>query len=73
MFELRLPRPTVISLIIRKGEALVPDPTTTLLAADELLIVTTTPVRERTECRLRAVSRRGRLARWFGEHGAPAV
>jgi len=73
VFELRLPRPAVISLIIRKGEALVPDPTTTLLAADELLIVTTTPVREPTERRLRAVSRRGRLARWFGEHGAPTV
>ena len=73
VFELRLPRPAVISLIIRNGEALVPDSTTTLLVADELLVVTTTPVRERTECRLRAVSRRGRLARWFGEHGAPAV
>jgi potassium/hydrogen antiporter len=73
VFELRLPRPAVISLIIRKGEALVPDATTTLLAADELLIVSTTEVRERTECRFRAVSRRGRLARWFGEHGAPAV
>jgi potassium/hydrogen antiporter len=71
VFELRLPRPAVISLIIRKGEPLVPDRTTALLADDELLIVTTTPVRDATERRLRAVSRRGRLARWFGEHGAP--
>jgi cell volume regulation protein A len=71
--ELRLPRPAVISLIIRRDRAFVPEPTTMLLAADELLIVTTTPVRESTECRLRAVSRRGRLARWFGEHGAPTV
>jgi cell volume regulation protein A len=36
-----------------------------------VLIVATTANREATERRLRAVSRRGRLARWFGEHGDP--
>ena len=71
VFELRLPRPAVISLIIRKGRTLVPDHATTLLADDELIIVTGTAVRDATERRLRAVSRRGRLARWFGETGAP--
>jgi hypothetical protein len=38
---------------------------------DELLIVTTSRTRDTTERRLRAVSRRGRLAHWFGEHGDP--
>ena len=71
LFELRLPRPTVISLIIRDGETLVPQRETRLLAGDELLIVTTSRTRETTERRLRAVSRRGRLAQWFGEHGDP--
>jgi cell volume regulation protein A len=69
VFELRLPAPTVVSLIIRDGRAFVPDRATPLARGDELLIVTTTPVREATECRLRAVSRKGRLARWFGERG----
>jgi cell volume regulation protein A len=36
---------------------------------DSLLIVATVEVRELTESRLRAVSRRGRLARWFNEYG----
>jgi cell volume regulation protein A len=72
VFELRLPAPTVVSLIIRRaGRALVPDRETVLLRGDEVLIVTTTPMREAAERRLRAVSRRGRLARWFGERGDP--
>jgi cell volume regulation protein A len=71
VFELRLPTPTVISLIIRNGDTLVPQRETRLLTGDELLIVTTSRTRETTERRLRAVSRRGRLARWFGEHGDP--
>jgi cell volume regulation protein A len=72
VFELRLPSPTVVSLIIRDEQAFVPNRETTLVQGDELLIVTTTPVREATERRLRAISRRGRLARWFGERGDPA-
>lgn len=71
LFELRLPSPTVLSLIIRDGEPVVPQPDTRLSSGDELLIVTTSRTREYTERRLRAVSRRGRLARWFGEHGDP--
>ncbi len=71
LFELRLPAPTVVSLIIRDGATFVPDPETRLVAGDELLVVTTRGTRESTERRLRAVSRRGRLARWFGEHGDP--
>ena len=71
IFELRLPTPTVISLIIRNSQTVVPQREMRLLAGDELLIVTTSRTRETTERRLRAVSRRGRLARWFGEHGDP--
>jgi cell volume regulation protein A len=36
---------------------------------DSLLIVATAAVRDAAERRLRAVSRRGRLARWLGESG----
>ena len=47
----------------------VPSPTTPLRTADRLLIVASAAVREQTERRLRAVSRAGKLAGWFGEHG----
>ena len=40
-------------------------------AGDELLIVTTTKTRAAAERRLRAVSRRGKLAYWFDEYGEP--
>ncbi|GAB3276414.1 potassium/proton antiporter [Parasphingorhabdus pacifica] len=71
VIELRLPDPAVITLIIRNGHTFVPQPETRLLSGDELLIVTTAAKREAAERRLRAISRRGKLARWFGEHGEP--
>lgn len=71
VFELRLPTPTVITLIVRNGHTIVPSTETELRSGDELLIVTTSTGREPTERRLRAVSRRGRLAHWFGEYGDP--
>ncbi|MQA63812.1 MAG: potassium/proton antiporter [Actinophytocola sp.] len=71
IMELRLPLTSVISLIIRNRQVLVPRPETRLKTGDELLIVTTAAQRDATERRLRAVARRGRLARWFGEHGYP--
>lgn len=67
--ELRLPDPSVITLIIRDGHTFVPQPDTRLAIGDELLIVTTSKTREATERRLRAVSRRGKLAHWFDEYG----
>lgn len=70
--ELRLPDPSVITLIIRSGQSFVPQPMTRLHIGDELLIVTTTVTRELAERRLRAVSRRGKLAFWFDEYGDPA-
>jgi potassium/hydrogen antiporter len=69
VFELRLPAEANIALIVRDGNGLVPQPTTTLRAGDSLLIVTAPAVRKQTERRLRAVSRAGKLAGWLGEHG----
>ncbi|MEU0022725.1 potassium/proton antiporter [Streptomyces rochei] len=71
VFELRLPPPTVLTLIVREGATIVPRPEAVLRTGDELLLVTTPAVRDAAERRLRAVGRRGRLARWFGEHGHP--
>lgn len=69
IFELRLPAEANIALIVRSGHGFVPSPTTRLEAGDRLLIVTAARVREQTERRLRAVSRAGKLAGWFGERG----
>ncbi len=63
--ELRLPRGASVSLIVRGDETLVPSPSTTLKHGDELLVVTPRALREKTEERLRMVSRRGRLATWL--------
>jgi len=71
VLELRLPDPSVITLIIRDGHSFVPQPYTHIQTGDELLIVTTTKTRETAERRLRAVSRRGKLAYWFDEYGEP--
>lgn len=69
VLELRLPDPSVITLIIRNGHTFVPQPDTRIAIGDELLIVTTTKTRAAAERRLRAVSRRGKLAYWFDEYG----
>lgn len=73
VFELRLPPPAVITLIVRGGDTLVPDRDTVLRTGDELLLITTPPTREVAERRLRAVGRHGKLARWLGEHGSPRM
>jgi len=69
VLELRLPEPSVITLIIRDGHTFVPAAATQLRTGDELLIVTTRRTRDDTERRLRAVSRGGRLATWLHEPG----
>jgi cell volume regulation protein A len=73
--ELRLPEGAAITLVARNGSAFVPGPATRLRTGDNLLIVAKEGVRDATERRLRAVSRRGRLARWFADHGedSPSV
>ena len=67
--ELRLPPEAYVALIVRDGHGFVPDEATALQVGDRFLIVAAAGVRERTERRLRAVSRAGRLAGWFGEQG----
>jgi cell volume regulation protein A len=67
--ELRLPIGAHVTLVLRDGAGFVPDPGTRLKVGDSLLIVATGGVRDAAERRLRAVSRRGRLARWFAEYG----
>jgi cell volume regulation protein A len=68
--ELRLPVGAVVTLVVRDGAGFVPAPETRLRSGDELLIVATGAARDEAERRMRAVSRRGRLARWFGEDGS---
>ncbi len=63
--ELRLPAGAAVTLVVRDGHSFVPDRTTMLQRGDELLVVATDPVRDRTERRLRAVSRGGKLADWL--------
>jgi cell volume regulation protein A len=65
--ELRLPAGAAVTLVFRGGVGFVPSLDTRIRAGDNLLVVTTAEVRDATERRLRAVSRRGRLARWLGE------
>ncbi|BCB73908.1 potassium/proton antiporter [Phytohabitans flavus] len=67
--ELRLPVGASVTLVLRDGVGFVPAPDTRLKVGDSLLIVATAQVRDAAERRLRAVSRRGRLAKWFYEYG----
>ena len=67
--ELRLPVGASVTLVLRDGTGFVPGPDTRLKVGDSLLIVATAAVRDAAERRLRAVSRRGRLARWLDEYG----
>jgi cell volume regulation protein A len=63
--ELRLPPGAVLSLVVRNQEGTVPTSDTRLQHGDQLLIVATTDSRGLVEERLRAVSRDGKLARWY--------
>jgi cell volume regulation protein A len=65
--ELRLPVGASVSLVVREGKTLVPEARTVLRHGDDLLVVTPRRARVATEDRLRAVSRRGRLADWLDE------
>jgi cell volume regulation protein A len=69
--ELRLPKGSSVSMVIRDGETLVPERRTVLRHGDELLVVTPRRLREQTEIRLRAVSAGGRLAQWLGDRPGP--
>jgi len=64
VFELRLPKGANVTLVVRRGEGFVPEPHTTIRHGDQLLVVTTSRVKQRTEQRIRQISRGGRLAGW---------
>ncbi|MGW1890197.1 potassium/proton antiporter [Streptomyces sp. NPDC002004] len=64
--ELRLPAGAAVTLVVRESKSFVPLPTTVLRRGDELLVVTTDPVRDAAEARLRAVGQGGKLAGWLG-------
>ncbi|MBG0826339.1 potassium/proton antiporter [Planomonospora sp. ID67723] len=70
VFELRLPSDAQVTLIVRDGRTFVPSDSTRIRTDDQLLVVTTAACREVVERRMRAISRRGKLAGWFGERGA---
>ncbi len=70
--ELRLPVGSSVSMVVREGQAMVPERRTVLKHGDELLVVTTRKLREATEERLRSVSRYGRLASWAEDTDDPA-
>ncbi|MGA8118173.1 MAG: potassium/proton antiporter [Actinocatenispora sp.] len=64
IWELRLPDPAVVTMVVRAGRAFVPTERTPIRAGDELLVMTTNRVRPQVERRLRAVGRAGRRAEW---------
>jgi cell volume regulation protein A len=64
IFELRLPRRAMVTLIVRSGESFVPEQHTTIRHGDQLLVVTPSGARKATERRIRALSQQGRLAGW---------
>src|SRR5664279_1043934 len=69
VWELRLPAAAAICLVVTDGRAIVPDENTRLRSGDQLLVATSSAVREVTERRLRAVGRSGRLAGFLGDDG----
>lgn len=67
--DLRLPKGSTMSLVIRDGAGFTPQSSTRLREGDALLVVTIAEQRAATERRIRAVHRAGKLARWLGETG----
>jgi cell volume regulation protein A len=65
--ELRLPPGSSVSMVVREGQAIVPERRTVLRHGDDLLVVTPRGQREPTVQRLRTVSAHGRLGRWLDE------
>jgi potassium/hydrogen antiporter len=71
VWELDLPARAALVFIVRGEQGIVPERTTTLRAGDDLLVVVSRDEREKTGRRRRAVSRGGRLARFYGDDGRP--
>jgi NhaP-type Na+/H+ and K+/H+ antiporter len=68
--ELRLPVGSAISLVTRGRRVFVPSGRTVLRRGDHVLAVAARDQVGEVEDRLRAVSRSGRLARWYDEDGS---
>jgi len=68
--ELRLPRGSVVSLLLRDGEIVVPGENATLRSGDTALVATARANTPAVEERLGEVSSGGRLARWYSGMGA---
>ncbi len=64
VFELRLPVGANVTLVVRGGEAFVPQNSTMIRRGDDLLIVSTASARALAERRVRLVSDGGRMAGW---------
>jgi len=65
--EIRLPKNSVVSLVVRGEEPFTPKPDDLIQTGDDLLIVTTARDRGRVEARFKALSKHGRLAGWRPE------
>jgi potassium/hydrogen antiporter len=65
--ELRLPSGSSVSLVVRDGQAIVPERRTVLRHGDDLLVVTPRGLRRPTVERLRTVSAHGRLGHWLDD------
>lgn len=63
--EMGLPKGAVVSLVIREGEARVPDSNTRIKSGDQLVVVATEDVQVETEKRIKIMSESGRLAHWY--------
>ena len=62
--ELRLPKNSVVSLVVRDGEPTAVRPDLIVRTGDDLLIVTNGEDRRKVEDQLRSISSGGRLGRW---------
>lgn len=62
--ELRLPRGSSVSMVVRGEETIVPEWRTVLRHGDDVVVVVPRRLRRRTEERMRQVSDHGRLAHW---------
>lgn len=69
--EMGLPKGAVVSLVIREGEATVPDMHTRIRAGDQLIVVATEESQAAAEARIRVLSESGRLALWYRGKGKP--
>lgn len=68
--DLRLPEGASVALIVREGNAFVPDRNTRFRPGDQMLVVSTQAARRGAVRRMRIVDRDGRLAGWREDVGS---